>query len=327
MTLNNTVAELITQVRDICDEDNVTDVTPEVIIRMLNRAQQELVRILTRKYKNHFMREEIYNSSSWKTDANGQSRVLRMPSQAYGFAVNSVDAKIGVSWFPVNQVPFSYTLGFDSAVDSSVPLNYAIQGNDIYLYPAPDNNTQVRVRYQFRAPQMVPELGRITAFSTNDNTVTLDAISANLSTSVDDLGAFVNIIDHLTGEIKATMQVAGFVESNKVVTLKSVSLDRSAVFGYTTTGTLPTNISLDDYVCAASGTCVPLLAHDLTNFLVDIAGFYTKRKLGIVDSADFADREAIIDAVSSMQFGRQYTKKIQRQSFGGYSMQPWFRGN
>jgi hypothetical protein len=328
MTLNNTVAELITQVRDITDEDNITDVTDAVVIRMLNRAQQEMVRILTRQYKNHFMREQIYTSADWTADANGQSRVLKMSSQAFGFAVNSIDAKIGTSWFPVHQVPFSYTLGFDNPTGSSIPLNYAIQGNDIYLYPAPDTNTQVRVRYQFRAPQMVPELGRITDYSSANNTVTLDTIAANLTTSVDTLGAFVNVVDHLTGEIKATMQVSGFVESTKIVSLKSASLDRDTVFGYTTTTTLPTTISKDDYVCPANGTCVPLLAHDLTNFLVDIAGFYVKRKLGIVDSADFADRETIIKAISSMQFGREYTKKIQRKSLtGAYSMQHWFRGN
>lgn len=328
MTLDNTVEELITRVRDITDEDNTTDVSDDVILRMLNRAQQELVRILTRHYKNHFMREEIYAASSLTSDANSQARVLTLSDQAFGFAVNSVDAKIGSSWFPVQQVPFSYTLGMDiSSSSSTLPLSYAMQGNDIYLYPIPDSSASIRVRYQFRAPKLVKSQGRITAFDDTAETVTLDSIGSSLSTSVDDLTAFVNLIDHLTGEIKATLQVSGITTGTKVIQMKTSSLDRSTVFGRTTSTALPSTVSKDDYLCLADGTCVPYLGHDLTNFLVDIAGFYVKRKLGIVDQADFADREAIFKAIQSMQFGREYTKKINRtRRSNQFSYQPFFRG-
>ena len=136
-SLDNTTEELIQRVRDLCDEDNTTDVSDELILRMLNRAQQELVRILVKYYKEHYMREVIYSSSSLTTDANSQSRVLTIPSQAYGFAVNFVDAKLGSSWFPVQQVPYSYTLGLDNNSSTGMPLSYALKGNKIYLYPTP----------------------------------------------------------------------------------------------------------------------------------------------------------------------------------------------
>jgi len=129
MALDNTVEELIQRVRDIVDEENTSDISDELILRMLNRSQQELVRILTRRYKSHFMREQIFTASDLTTDANGQTRVLVLPDQAFGFAVNSVDARIGQAWFPVQQVPFSYTLGLDNETGSSVPLSYALQGN------------------------------------------------------------------------------------------------------------------------------------------------------------------------------------------------------
>lgn len=327
MSLENTTADYITQVRDICDEDNTTDVTDALVLRMLNRAQQEMVRILTRNYKGHFMREEIYSYSDLKTDANGQTRVLPVADQAFGFSVNAVDVKIGTSWFPVQQVPFSHTLGLDNAVDSSFPLSYSMQGNDIYLYPAPSNATSVRVRYQFRAPKLVKCQGRITAFDSNNVTVTLDAVGSGLSTNVTDLTAFVNIIDHLTGEIKATMQVSGITAASKTLQLKTSALDRSEVFGYTTSTALPSTISKDDYVCLADGTCVPYLSQDMSNFLVDIAGFYTKRKLGTIEQADYIERESIFKAIASMQFGRQYTKKINRtRTTSNFSLQPFFRG-
>ena len=157
--------------------------------------------------------------------------------------------------------------------------------------------------------------------------MTLSALGSDLTTSVTTLGAFVNIIDHLTGEVKATVQISGITTGTKVLQVKTASLDRDTVFGYTVSTALPTDIALDDLVCSADGTAVPLLAHDLTNFLVDIASFYTKRKLGNVDSADFAEREQIYKAVQSMPFGRQYTKKIHQAEYSDiFSWQPFFRG-
>ena len=326
--LDNTVSELVQRVRDITDEDNITDISDALIIRMLNRAQQELVRTLTKRYNNHFMREEIFSTTSLTADANGQSRVLKISDQAFGFAVNSVEAKQGDGWFAVNQVPFSYTLGLDNSSGASIPLSYAMQGQKVFLFPTPGTGVQIRIRYQFRAPKLVASQGRITAFNATTETVTLDAIGSSLSTSVDNLTAFINIIDHLTGEIKATVQIAsGIGSTNKTLQITTGTPDRTEVFGYTTTAVLPSNIALDDYVCAADGTTVPLLSHDLTNYLVDIAGFYVKRKLGIVDAADFADRDDIIKSIEGMHFGRQSTKKIERRGSGNYSWQPWFRGS
>jgi hypothetical protein len=311
--LDNTVEELMERVRDITDESNTTDISDALVLRMLNRAQQELVRILSRRNNSYFKREVIYTSSDLKADANSATRVLDIPSQAFGFAVNSVDVKTGSAWLPVQQVPFNYTLGLDNASSSSLPCMYAILGNKLYLYNSPDSSVSIRVRYQFRAPKLVKSQGRIvTLTDVSSNQIELDSLGSSLSTDVDSLAAFVNIVDHLTGEIKATMQVSdGVSSSDKVLTMAS-SADRSIVFGYTVTGTMPTTVALDDLVCTADGTCVPYLSHDLTNFLVDIAGFYVKRKLGTVEQADFADRDEIIKAVKGMNFGRQQTKKIKR---------------
>lgn len=328
MALDNTVEELIAQVRDITDEDNTTDISDELVLRMLNRSQQELIRLVTRRFNNQFMREVIYSNSDLGTDANLQARVLEIPDQAFGFAVNSVDTKIGDSWFPVSQVPFSYTLGLDNTVSTGYPLSYAVLGNKIYLFPIPDALTSIRVRYQFRAPKLVKSQGRITAFDVGANTITVDSLGSGLSTSVDDLSAFVNVVDHLTGEIKATLQVSGVTSGTKKLTIKTTGLDRSEVFGYAVADAIPANISLDDYVCLADGTCVPYLSHDLTNFLVDFAGFDVKRKLGILDQGDYASKERIEKAIGAMHFGRQNTKKIQRKyRTSNFSWQPWFRGD
>lgn len=328
--LDNTASELIQRVRDITDEDNTTDIGDDLVLRMLNRAQQELARILTRRYKNHFMREVIYTGSDMTTDANGQSRVLKLNSQAYGYAVNSIDVSVGgQSWFPVSQSPANFTLGSDSVSTSALPDQYFIQGNDAYFYPTPNSDTQVRVRYQFRPHQLVASQGRITSFTDNDgsaDTLVVDSLGSSLSTSVDNLSAFVNIVDHLTGEVKATLQVTGLNTTSKTLTF-STAPSRSAVFGYTVSSSLPTTIALDDYVTLAHGSCVPLFSYDLTNFLVELAGFYTKQKLGTIENADFENRNYIIKAIEGMQFGRQHTKKIKHgMGTGPYSMQWFFQG-
>jgi len=325
--LDNTTEELIQRVRDVTDEDNTSDVSDDLIVRCLNMGQQELVRIVSRKFKNYFMEEVILAGSSFTTDAAGNTRSAQIPTSSFTFAINSVDTRIGSSWYPVEQVPFSHTLGLDFTSGASIPLSYAVKGKSIFLYPTSRPTTEIRVRYQMRSPKLVKSQGRITDFNATNGTVTLDSVGSSLSTSVDTLGAFVNVICHLTGEIKATLQVSSINSTDKQLTFKSTSLDRDVVFGYETSAALPSDISLDDYICTGDGTCVPRLAHDLTNYLIELGIFYTKRKFGTVDNNDILMKDEITKGVFSLPFGRQYTKKIARKyRKGTYSVQSFFRG-
>ena len=313
MSLENTTEDLIQQVRDITDEDNTNDISPELIIRMLNRSQQALVTELVRKYTPHFMNELYYTASDFTTDDQGRLRVLQLPKQSFAFRVLNVDAKIGTGWYAVRQSPAITTIGLDFNNQASLPVVYRIQGDKLYLYPDASAITNLRIRFSFRAPKLVPTQGRITNFSSDTSTIVLDAVGSGLSTSVDTLAAFINVIDHLTGRIKATLQVSGINTTTKTLTIKTTSLSRSTVFGYTVGTALPTDIALDDYVCLASGTCVPFLSMDLTNYHVEIAGFFVKRALGTVDTADFSERDKVMEAASSFWTGRDYSLRIRRK--------------
>lgn len=328
MSLENTVEDLVQQVRDVTDEDNTSDVSDAFIIRMLNRAQQDLVSEITRKYNPQFMKETYLTASDFSADSNSITRVATLPSQGFGFRINYVEAKIGDTWYTVSQVPHNFTVPYDTTNAASLPVVYAIQGNKLYVYPDASQLTQMRIRYQFRAPKLNKSQGRITAYSSANNTITLDALGSNLSTSVDDLSAFVNIIDSQTGVVKATLQVSGINTTTKVLTLKSSSLSRANVYGYTVGTALPSDISLDDYVCLASGTCVPYLSMDLSNYHVELAAFHVKRALGTVDGADYSERDRIIDRIQKMWSGREYTMKIKRTRRG--NLPNWtffFRGS
>jgi hypothetical protein len=332
VTLLNTTTDLIQQVRDISDEDNVTDISDALVIRMLNRAQQEMNRILVKRYPNYYMKETIYTGSDLAADANSQTRVLTLDDQSFAFSINQIDAKIGTSWFPVRESPFFRTLGFDAENSTTLPITYSVNGNKLHFFPAPKASTSIRIRYQFRAPQITSLQGRITAFSIANGTMTIDSVGSDLSTSVDTLGAFINVVDHLTGRIKATVQVTGINTTTKVLTIQTTSgsLDRTEVFGYTVGAAVPSDIAKDDYVCSAVGTCVPFLGHDLSNFLVDIAGWHVKRKLGTIEPSDTDERNSIIKAIESLPFGREYTKQIKRTRANTdwpYSQQWFFQGS
>jgi hypothetical protein len=319
----DTVKDLIQQVRDVTDEDNVEDISDAFIIRMLNRAQQDLVSEITRKYNPQFMSEVVLTASDFSTDNSGVNRVADLSKymQSVAFKINSVDSRIGDAWTPVRQVPFSHTLSLDTQTGTSLPVIYSTQGNRLYVYPNVDTLVQLRIRYQMRPPKLTNIIGRITEIS--GSTFTLDDASSLVDSSTDDLSAFVNIIDPYTGIIKGTYQ-AGNVGSTSFTV---VPPDRQKAFGKVV-GTDVSTIEEDDLVCSAEGTCVPYLVSDLTNYHIEIASFHVKRALGTVDTPDFQERDRVIERISKLWAGRENTMKINRtRQFPLYSWQSFFRGS
>lgn len=321
-----TVEEMIQQVRDVTDEDNIEDVSDEFILRMLNRAQQDLVSEITRKYNPYFLQEIILTPSDFSADVSGRSRVADLPATSFAFRISAVDAKIGDAWTPVRQVPFSYTLALDTSTGTSLPVVYSIQRNKLYVYPNVDSLVQIRVRFQLRPPKLVATQGRITEIT--DSSITLSDVPAGLSTTNTELLNYFNIIDRDTGAIKATLKVVGLSESTITYKTNAEGELRHEVFSNVVLFQSPTDVTLDDYVCHAAGTCVPYLSVDLTNYHVELAAFHTKRALGTLDTADYQERDRVIERLSKLWSGREYTTKIQRtRKFPLYSWQSFFRGS
>ena len=323
----DTVKDLIQQVRDVTDEDNVEDISDAFIIRMLNRAQQDLVSEITRKYNPQFMNEVVLTAKDFTADSSGVARVadLSKHAQSVAFKINSVDSRIGDAWTPVRQVPFSHTLSLDTQTGTSLPVIYSTQGNRLYVYPNVDTLVQLRIRYQMRPPKLTNIIGRVESWDTASSTITLDDASGLQGTSIENLSNFVNIIDPSTGQIKATFQTSDPGTSD---TIKIVISTRGSVFGRGITNTPLDDISQDDLICSAEGTCVPYLVSDLTNYHVEIASFHVKRALGTVDTPDFQERDRVIERISKLWSGRENTMKINRtRSFPLYSWQSFFRGS
>jgi hypothetical protein len=308
------VNDLLDQLRVAVDEANTSDISDAELLQALNRGQTKLVRLATRKFAPMFRRETNITTTAG-------SREIELPDLAFGLVVNEVDVIKSGQAYRVDPASLSQLTGYDGSGTTDVPLYYAQQGNKLKLYPTPSGGVIVRVRYQVRPPQLVKQQGRVTTIVSGSNYVEVDALGSSLTTSIAALGAFVNWVDGLTGLVRATLQVSAIDTTNRRVTFKSASLDRSTVFGQTVSTSLPTDGAQDDYLCLASGTCIPTLIQDYADYLVQFACVEIKRKQGEDVTADFAALKDIEDDVRAMWAGRQTVRRVRRASaiWGGQS--------
>lgn len=314
------VDQLIQECRDGIDEDDTADVSDAKILRALNRAQLKLARLAVRKYPPLFRREHTATGVS--------TREVEIPETSYAFVVNEVSVRAAGSsqWSPCDRASESSLTGYDNDSASALPKYWDQAGTAVRLYPRP-SGSEVRIRYQLRPPDLVAKQGRITSIS--GQTVYLDAIGSDLTTSIAQLKAFVNFVDASTGAIKSTMQVS-VVPATIAAPLqfKSSSLDRTTVFGQTVSTTLDTDVAVDDYVCIANGTCVPTLLSDYSDYLVLAAVIELRRAAGEDASAEVGQLKEIEDDVKAMWAGRAAGLRVARKNpYWGVrtSMQQRFR--
>lgn len=301
--------ELIQQVRDQVDEDNTADLSDDRVLRVLNRARMKLVRLAGRKFVPAFQREEIV------TPDTDDPRNVTLPDLVFALTINEVNVLQGGVAYPVEAVAQRDVTNFESETSSSaIPLYYTQQGGKLKLYPKPASNVQVRVRYQFRPPPLVKTQARVTSIDQVNNLIYVDSVGSSLTTEVDSLNAFVNLIDRFTGEVRATLQVVDIDSTNKTLTFKSTGLDRSSVFGLTVGTSIPDEVALDDFVTLASGTNVPTLLQDYYDYLVVFSVLEIKRSLGLPTQEEYAASKEIESDVLALWAGKQSTRRIQKDN-------------
>jgi len=301
--------ELIQQVRDQIDEDNTADLTDERILRVLNRARMKLTRLAGRKFVPAFQRE-------FETGADIENlREISIPDLTFALTVNEVNVLQGGVAYSVEAVAQRDVTKFESENSgSAIPLYYTQQGNKIKLYPKPASNVRLRIRYQFRPPPLVKTQSRITSIDQNNNLIYVDSVGSELTTEVDSLNAFVNLIDRFTGEVRSTLQVVDIDSTNNTLQFKTTGLDRSTVFGLTVDTAIPDDVALDDYVTLASGTNVPTLLQDYYDYLVVFSVLEIKRSLGLPTQEEFAASKEIESDVLALWAGKQSTRRIQKDN-------------
>lgn len=302
------VDDLVTAVRDQIDESNPEDISPASVLRALNRARLKLIRLSSRKFSPMFRKAETETM-------DGTTRELSIPAMAFGLVVNEVAVIQSGQAFLVDPALERDISAFDSAQSSSaLPLYYTQQGNTLQLFPKPISGTQIRVRFQQRAPELVAQQGRITTIDSANNRVYVDAIGTDLTTSIAQLGAFVNWINAATGEVRTTLQVSEIDTANLRITFKSTGLDRTTVYGLPVTAALPVAGAQDDYLCLAQGTCVPTLIEDYADYMVQFAVVELKRKADMPLQDDITALRELEEDIRSMWSGRQPGRRVRRTS-------------
>jgi hypothetical protein len=300
------VDDLVEQVRVQVDEANESDLSNSKILQALQRAQTKLVRLATRRYAPMFRGEETL------TPEDGTNE-LTIPESAFGLVVTEVDVIRSGQAYRVDPAPLSQLTALDnSSTTTELPLYYAQQGNKLRLLPRQAGSVEARVRYQRRPPDLVLQQGRIAAFDTQNVSVELDAIGTQLTTSIAALRCFVNWVDGTTGLVKATLQVAALDADTNTVTFKTSGLGRVTVFGQTVATELPADGTEDDYLCLASGTCIPMLVADYSDYLVQFAVVELKRKQGEDVTGEVAALKDLESDVLAMWAGRGAGKRVRR---------------
>ena len=297
------VDTMLTDIRALAEEDNTEDVSDADLLSSLNRAQQQLVRIAIKKYEPMFMREATITSFS--------GREATIPEQAYALNIDSVDVVDNSRFYRVYPAPIRHMTQLETSGTTSIPRHYSVRGNKLLLYPTPASGVQLRVRYQIRPPKLVKSEGRITDIDElSSGILYVNSLGDNLTTSVDALKAFVNIVDSTTGLVKSTAQISALDTSTNKITIKTASLGRTTVFGQTVDTSLSTDIALDDYVTIADGTCIPTLVADYSDYLIQFSVVETLNRLGVPSQEAASRLRSLEEDVNTMWAGRPSTSKV-----------------
>lgn len=301
-----TVLDLAESVRARIDELNRDTIdTERDILPALNRALEYAVDIYAKHYPDPFL---AYTTLDLTT-----SQEYSLPEGIYEDRIVKLEAKTSTSLFQeIQRISYRDITAYESDAPTPVPYYYAVIGRKLRLVPAPSGTYDARLWYIKYPEQLVLPQGRITIIGNNNQYVTVDEVGSSLSTEVDNLNSFVNVINARTGEVKGTLQIA-LIDDGRVTFRSSPS--RTEVFGKDiATSLLDLGIEKDDYLCVAAGTCVPYLASPTSNFLIQYAVAELCRQLGTNSVEEEQVLAKFEDQVKRTWAGRETTIRVAKRS-------------
>lgn len=306
MTAPITVTDLVDQVRDQTDEFSVANVTDSDIIQALNRGQSQAVNILARHYPDPYLEDTSLTLVSGQVEYD-------LPEGVFEDRLESIEIVNSNRTYPLTRIKFRDIHKYSINTTVAIPQVYTIVGRKLQIYPAP-SGTYPAVLWCMRSPQsLVPVRGRIENVDIANNQLYITGLSSSVTTTTDDLASYVNIIDATTGEVKATMQVKT-ITGNSVKFKSMQSGRRSSIYNQAIVYEIPDNVEVDDYICLASGTCVPFFGEGITNFLIQYAVAEVRRRLE--DNPDIEQRvlAEFERRVERQWVGREVQQRVARRS-------------
>lgn len=304
------VNDMISLVREWTDESNTSDLSDSTILSALNEGLLKLAR-LSGKYYPELLKRTLVTS-------NYSGRSVTVPSESMAFSVNQVDVIFGVVTYRVDYTNTTNVTQYETNNVTAIPVKYTLQGNVLSLYPYPQSGITTRIRYQLRPPKLVKSMGRITSVDDVNGYIYMDSIPSvadgGPSTSTSDLGCFINVINQSTGDVTATYQIVAIDYTANKLTIKSTNLYRDTVYGRTVSTTLSTDIGLDDYVCSASGSCIPLYFSDYYDYIVQYAVVRVKRTFDLNNQDEKEQLEKLERDVKDMWQGKPTGLRVQARN-------------
>ena len=274
-----TTEDLVSGVRSLIDESNQDAVDDyRDIIPSLRRALTYGANTLARRYP-----EPLLTYSTLELQA-GVSE-YEVPEDAFEDRILKVEIVgldgAGSSYYEVERISYRNISAYDVQVPTDVPAYYCTIGRRIRFVSTPSGTNNARIWYLRQPEKLVSTQGRITHIGVNSSDESYirvqDIDTTTLSTEVDDLDSYVNLVDGQTGEIRCTLQVRGIDGSR--ITFRTTPL-RSRVLNRDVVGQLPENVEVDDYICNIEGTCVPPSSAPLINFIIEYTTAEMVGKLG-----------------------------------------------
>jgi hypothetical protein len=271
MARSLTTRQLLSGVRSLIDEMNEAEIDDELdLLPSLNRGLDDAVDILARKYPDALIKPLDVDLNS------GVNGLFDLPKDAFQERLEKVEAQLNGYYSEVQRIDYRDITPYDVPSSSSTPYYYAVIGSQYRLVPPPASVQGLRIWYIPEVGPLVKEYGRITVTGVDNSLPTqrsyvrvTDVVDpTQVSQDVSTLESFVNLIDHRTGRIKATLQIASISGSKLIF---SASPTRTMVQGRTVVGALPASAELDDYLCPVDGTCIPPMRSPLSNFLITYA--------------------------------------------------------
>lgn len=299
-----TVDELMQAVRDATDEDNRDYLTPEQILKALNRAQRNATNIISRKYPDLFI-----ESVNLTTDSNYDYDI---PSVAAGRKIAHVESYYNQVAYGLTRLTEIQGTNYRTNTQTSRPMYYVMKKNKIQLLPRPTNGVVVKLYYLKRSQPLVTQQGRITDIDTLNNLITLDVIGADLSTDSSGFASYINFIDYNSGAIKGSCQIAAIDTDTNEITFKTSGLTRSEVLGLPISTALPTDLAADDYICLVTGTCVPELDDLYCDFLLQYAVVDVRRRFGEPLNEELEALQRISKELEEMWAGRNPPGRVRK---------------
>jgi hypothetical protein len=303
-----TVEQLAESVRARIDELNRDSIdTERDILPALNRALEYAVDIYAKHYPDPFLAYTALDLDSKQEYA--------LPEDVYEDRILKLETKVTAnSYQEIQRISYRDVTAYETEATTPTPYYYAVVGRKIRLIPPPSGSYDARLWYIKYPEQLVLPQGRITLVGGNNQYVVVDNIGADLTSEIDQLNSFINIVNSRTGEIKGTFQIAG-LDDGRITIRSTSSQGRTEIYGKEILFSFANlDIEKDDYVCVASGTCVPYLASPTSNFLIQYAVAELSRQLGVNSVEEEQVLAKFEQQVQRTWAGRETTIRVAKRS-------------